>query len=305
MIVVKKKSIQKIWQVRESGLLVPDGIVSDLTKFSSQTFLAIKKKAQALEQLYSENKITIPSSSDLAQLIREAKDLSDSWLMGQADKHQDIQQLRVCQLSRIVAATLPLRDVPDRRKFLSILTKGSLDPLDRKQSLSKDTLWELELWASLKRRRLNAVLEEPPDIVVVIDHSRIGVACKKLYSEKHVQNVLSEAVAQIEESFDYGIVAVNLDDLTNKFVRAKTSKDVNQHINDLNARFIERHERHLSKYLSSARLIMALVSTTVLTEIQNARVRFNEATRLTIWEIPGLPPEKDRVLQKFYDILMG
>jgi hypothetical protein len=66
-------------------------------------------------------------------------------------------------------------------------------------------------------------LDDPPDVIVNYENSRIGIACKKLYSERHVQNVLSEAVGQIEGDFDFGIVGLNLDDLLPEGVVLKGS----------------------------------------------------------------------------------
>jgi len=198
---------------------------------------------------------------------------------------------RTALLDRIADAALPLLDVPDRKHFLSALLTGSLDLLDRKRSHAKDVLWELELWTILKRRLFNAALEEPPDIVVNFSKSKIGIACKKLYSEKHVQNVLSQAVAQIESSFDFGIVAVNIDDLlpANRILRVPTQDAMSQYISDLNARFLGAHERHFRKYLSSGRVISVLISTSVLTDVYCATQRFNNARQSTVWTIPELP----------------
>ena len=57
---------------------------------------------------------------------------------------------------------------------------------------------------------------------------------KKFYSARHVQNVLSQAVVQIEESFDFGIVAVNLDDLipANNLLAAPTQERAEEIVKD-------------------------------------------------------------------------
>jgi hypothetical protein len=302
-----RKSVQQIWHERESGLVVPEGTVSDLSQASSQTYLHIKEKALAVERLYGESNVTLAHTSDLARLIADVKTLSDSWLMGQAEKYPITLVFRTGFFDRIADAVLPLRDVPDRARFLDALASGSLDLLERKQSNAKDVLWELELWAILKRRSFNATLEEPPDLIVKFGECRIGIACKKLYSEKHVQNVLSQAVAQIEASFDFGIVAVNIDDLVpaNQILRTPTQETMSQYMSDFNARFLGAHERHFRKYLASGRVISAFVSISVLADVYRAHIRFNNARQSTIWTIPGLTPKKDRQLRNFYERLMG
>jgi hypothetical protein len=301
-----RKSVQRIWHGRESGLVVPQGIVSDLSKSSSQTYLQIKEKAFAVEQLYAASYVPLATASDLGRLIADAKELSDSWLMGQAEKHPMTLLFRVGLFDRIADAVLPLLDVLDRRGYLISLASGSLDLLERKRSNAKDVLWELELWAILKRASFDATPQEPPDIVVHFGETKIGIACKKLYSEKHVQNVLSQAVAQIEASFDFGIIAVNIDDLVppNKILKTPTHETLSQYIRELNARFLAFHERHFRKYLASGRVISVLVSTSVLADVFRNRPRFNHARQSTVWTIPGLPLQKARELRKFYDRLM-
>jgi len=249
----------------------------------------------------------LPRTSDLARLITDAKTLSDSWLMCQVDNTPMILLFRTGLLDRIADAVLALADVPDRARYLGALASSSLDLLGRQRSTAKDVLWEIELWAILKHRLFDATLEEPPDIVVKFSESRIGVACKKLYSEKHVQNVLSQAVSQIESSFDFGIVAVNIDDLVpaNQILRTPTQETMAQYISDLNARFLASHERHFRKYLASGRAISALVSTSVVADVYGGGTRLHNATQSTVWTIPGLPLEKERQLKNFYNVLMA
>lgn len=303
----KQKRVEQIWQGRESGFVVPGGMVSDFSQSSSETYLRIKEKALSIELLYVDSNVRLVATSDLARLITDSKLLSDSWLMGQAENHPMTLLFRSGLLDRIAEAVLPLRDIPDRARFLEALTSGSLDLLDRKRSKAKDTLWELELWAILKRRSFAATLQEPPDVVVAFGESRIGIACKKIYSERHVQNVLSQAVAQIESAFDFGVVALNIDDLVppNQILRTPTQETMGQFINNLNMRFLAKHERHFRKYLASGRVISAMVSTSVLADVSQARTRFNHARQSTIWTIPGLSKEKDRQLRNFYDVLMA
>ena len=301
-----RKKIQQMWHDMESGLAIPSGIASDLSQSTSQTYLAIKGKACAIEELYLDHGLLLPPTYDLARLIADAKTLSDSWLLNRTNGLPMPLLFRAAHLNRIADAILPLRGVQDCVKYLTALTSGSLDLHGRERSFSKNILWELELWAVLRRRSFDARLCEPPDIVVEFEDAKIGIACKKLYSEKHVQNILSEAVGQIEESFDYGIVAVNLDDLVpaNQILRTPDQQTMGEFVNDLNVKFLRRHERHFRKYLASARLLSALVSTTVLADVFTADTRFNNAGQITIWTIPGLSPEKEKQLRRFYGKLM-
>lgn len=300
------KSFKPLWETLPSGLTVPQGTESNFSTSSTQTYLQIKEEAIAVEKLYAESKVPLPESSDLAKLISEAKKLSDAWLLGNAHTLAMSVLFRAVLLDRINTAVLLLRDVEERSDYLRALTSGSLDLLDRQKSKAKDILWELELWSMLIRRSFDATLEEPPDIVVRFEDAKIGIACKKLYSERHVQNVLSQAVGQIESTFDFGIVAVCLDDLlpANRLLRTPTQDTMAQFISDLNARFLKSHERHFRKYLSSGRLISAFVSTGVLADVYGSRPQFHHARQSTIWTIPGLSMQKEKALSHFYKRLM-
>ncbi len=302
----RAKSIRRIWHERDSGLAIPEGTVSDSSTLSSQTYLQIKDKALALERLYGDNEVALPDGCDLARLIADAKSLSDQWLTDHT-KLQMTLLFRAINLDRIADAVLPLQSVTDRAKYLRSLTSSSLDSLDRQTSSAKNILWELELWSILRGHGLDAALQEPPDIVVSFEGLEVGLACKKFYSEKHVQNVLSKAVAQIESSFELGIVAVNLDDLIpeNRILRTATHQSMSQYIADFNASFIRSHERHFRRYLATGRVISALVSTSVLADVQHGWPRVNYARQSTVWIIPGLKAEKEKQLKRFYDKFMG
>jgi hypothetical protein len=302
-----KKSVNRLWLHAPSGLIVPGGIASQTLQTSSQTFLDVKAKALAVEALYDESGIRLPASSDLARLIADAKALADRWLAGrQPDANTASLLFRGLMLDGIADPVLMLRSTSERARFLSLIASGTLDLFDRTPSQSKSALWEVELWAMLKGRGFKATLQEPPDIVVEVGTQRVGIACKKLYSERHVQNVLSEAVAQIEPTFDVGIVALNIDELTPALILTAINEDaMSRRISDLNVRFINRHERHFRKYLVSGRAVCALVSTRCLVDVRTARVRISNARQSTVWTIPGLAVDKDRVLTELYEGLMA
>ena len=301
-----RRKHERLWNDAGSGLVVPAGIISDLSQSSAQTYLQVKDKATAIEQLYTDNSLPFPTTCDLARLVEDAKILSDSWLGNSIEGTSNTRLFRAGCLDRIADAILPLADAPNREKYLTALTSGSLDFLQRDKSVAKDMLWELELWSVLRKRSLNATLCEPPDIVVALEDARVGIACKKLYSEKHVQNVLSQGVSQIAGTFDFGIVAINLDDLIPpaQILRAPTQQAMGQCINDLNIAFLRKHQRHFRKYLASGRLLSAIVSTSILADVYAEGTRFNNARQMTIWAVPGLSPEKENQLSRFYMQLM-
>jgi hypothetical protein len=302
-----RKSIKQTWGTTGAGVVIPSGMVTDLKESSSVTYLQIKDKALALRALYAENSVALPPTCDLATLIASAIKLSDAWLTGTAERIPIGLLHRVAQLDDIANAVLPLRSVPDRVQFLRHLTSGTLDILKRQKSKAKDTLWELGLWATLNRRSLPAVLEEPPDIVVNFEGARIGIACKTMYSSRHVQHVLSTGVSQIEATFDFGVIAINIDNLCppNGILRSQTEESMSRSLSEFNRGFLHAHERHFRKYLASGRLLTALVSTGVLAHVAQPKLALNVARQATVWSIPGLPRAKDLAMRRFYDRLMS
>ena len=284
---------------------ISNGTVSNISSANSEKYFQIKQKALQVEELYLANGITIPSRSDLAALISSTKELSDSWHLGQVEKTSINLLFMMAHFNRIADAILFLENEKDCSKYLKVFISGHLNFLNRKKSRAKNILWEIELWASLKRMGFNVSLDEP-DINIIFGDSKISIACKKFYSEGHVQNVLSKAISQIEADSDIGIVAINLDDLVPEEVilKAPNQAVAAQVVNKFNEDFLKRHERHFQKYLTSGRIISALVSTAVLADFHQASTRFNNVRQATIWTIPGLPEKKDKILRKFYNQLM-
>jgi len=237
----------------------------------------------------------------LARLIANAKGFSDAWLVGKDETLTFKQQLHLDYFSRVADAVLPLGQIPDRARFLNDLTMGDLDILERNKSKAKDVLWEIELWSILKRQGHDANLAEP-DIVVDVDGCKIGIACKKLYSERNVEKVLSQAVGQIEPSFEFGIAAINLDDRLepDHILRQPTKDTVCAVLGNFNCAFLQRNDRHFRKYLAKGRLVSALVSTCVLADTFRERTRIHSARQWTLWTIPGLPENTERLLNTFY-----
>jgi hypothetical protein len=299
------KKITYTWETLPSGLTVPIGRTTEMSDHVRTAFLAIKTKAKEVQAFYKASRVELAPNCDLAKLIENAKAYWEHWFTVHSDKLEMRMLFKTLHLDRIATDILLLKNVEEKEKYLRIFATGSLDFFRREKSKAKDFLWEIEVWARLSRRISSAKLQEPPDIVLDFDDSKIGIACKKLYSEKHFQNVMSQAVSQIADSFEFGIVAINIDDLhpAEALVKAPDRRRMTEFIQNLNGQFIQRNERHLRKYLSTGRLISAIVATNVLVDVAGERPRFNNASQWDIWTIPGLTQEKDKQLRRFYDVI--
>lgn len=280
------------------------GRESIFSQQDSSTYLAIKQKALELQEIYRQNNLALPTTSNLSKLIEDAATLSDAWLCNDHSCITPQHIFNTGQLDRVAAAATHLGVSEQARKYLSALLNGSLDLLGRERSIAKDTLWELEFWKILIDFGMYATLEEP-DIAVNFDDIKIGIACKKFYSENNVSKVLSEAVSQIKDSFDIGIIAINLDDLTpaNSILKATSLQIVMEIIDNSNTDFIKNHERYLRKYLATGRAISAYVSTCVIADVESTKPRFFNARQSTVWAIPGLEAGKEKQLRNFYNAI--
>lgn len=289
-----------------SGVLVPSGIATDSQSRSRCTFQNLKDKAAAIEDLYANSGVRLRSNCALARMIQNAKDLWEHWLVSQGETTYGML-FTAMHLDRIAEAVLPLRNEDTRVKYLKALMVGTIDFFERKESYAKNMLWELEVWSKLRKKTKSVFLREPPDIVVEFDDARIGIACKKVYSENSVEKTLSTAVGQIEREFEFGVAAINVDELLppSKIVNSSSSQSVKERLHQHSGEFLQRHDRHFRKYLASGRLVSAIVSSSMISDVPTERPRFSNTWEWTVWTIPGLPERHQWQLDRFYNVVMG
>lgn len=301
------KRTGQIWIPQSSNILVPAGRFTDSSTRSKSTFLELKERAEAIEDLYASADVRLPADSGLGGMIQNAKELWESWFLNNTSGQTYEMLFMAMHLDRIAEAILPLKGEQEQAQYLKDLLSGTLDFFERKPSHAKNVFWELEIWSRLRMKTKQVFLREPPDIVVDFNDSRIGIACKKIYSERHVQNVLSEAVNQIQKKFEFGIAAINIDDLlpAKAISNLNSSQAVAERLHQHNGEFLQRHDRHFRKYLAEGRLISAIISSCIISDVPNEKPQFNNAWQWTVWTIPGLPKEHQIQLDRFYDIVMN
>ncbi len=293
------------WEKTAEGIWAPIGSVTDNWNAATLSSSEFRENAQSITRLYGDSNITIPTESDLALLIRSANELSEKWRPNEPIPG-DLSELlfRALHLNRIAIALEPLRHFSGRSKYLSDLIGGTLDFFDRTPSHAKDTFWEIEFWSSLLKQANTAKLIDPPDIVVQWKNHSLGIACKKFYSEKHVQNKMSEAVRQIANTYDIGIVAINIDDLapSDKYLQRPDQSTLQSTLIAMNRKFLSDHERHFRRYLSTLRCCCVVVSTALIADVKTGSPKLGNATQRTAWMIPDVDSRKRAVIKELFDV---
>jgi hypothetical protein len=280
------------------------GTTSAFTSVASSSYSGIRSRAVLLVDLFRDHGLDTKRSASLQKLIDMTIAMSDLWDCGSHDKVTFPHLLAAIQLERIATAALSSTHCAARDSTLRGLLTGTLNLLGREQSKAKDTLWELELLRVLVDHKIDASLAEP-DLSVHFSGVPVGFACKKIYSEGNVSKVLSNAVSQIEREGEFGVIALNLDDLLppNVILKAPTIAVMLSILEDRNNEFLRSHERHLRRYITPGRAMAALVSCAVIADVENAKDRFFNARQTTVWQIPGIPETKAEKMNQFIAIM--
>ncbi len=293
----QSKKTGEIWKKLPSGLIAATAKFTDTISHSKTNFDGIRKHAEDIEKLYADAEISLPKNSGIGMLIENAKIICDNC---------SYESLFSCMhLGRIAEAVLPLKSEKKRDEYLKHLLSGSLNFLERDKSKAKNLLWELEVWSWLQEKTGNVELEEP-DVTVNYDGSFIGIACKKLYSEKNAHNIPSKKVKQIEKRHEFGIVAINIDNLLpeNNIIEAENINAASEMLHKNNDKFLGEHSRYFEKYFSENRLIAAIVSTSAIVDIPSEKPRFRNMYQRVIWNVEGLSTKHKEQVDNFRKTVM-
>lgn len=269
----------------------------------SVAFTEIRDRANTLEKLFSEQGIRLSGSSGLGGYIRKAKLLASAWENGERPENFPKLMVAASHLDGIAQACLGFCREPEGRALLKRLLVGNLDPFDRVPSQGKDALWEMELGYILRRQRID-VRPGEPDLLMRLAGTNVGVACKKIYSEKGARKAFSTGVEQIRRSGLHGILAVNIDDTLapGAYVVAPDLHNFFGAVDNLCVHFANRHHNSLSKYLARGRSMAAIISASCFGRVAG---QIESTTQILIWTHPGLSAEKQGLVDLFREQLMG
>lgn len=282
---MKHRAIHRpILELSADGSLRLAGHTSEFSAERTNSFELVARDAARLRGLYIELGLPLNRSPTLLALIEDSETLASTV----EDERTFAHLLSALQVQRIAAAILPLADTSQAREKLAETLDGGIGFLSRTSSKAKNTFWELELHRVLSACGIETRFAEP-DLMVALAGSDAGVACKKLYSEANVEKVLSQAIRQIERNCSSGIVALDIEDLLpeNAILQVPNLQGMATRLNAHNDTFMQRHERHLRKYLEQGRAISVVVSCGALVDILDRSPRFYTARQTTMWNIPN------------------
>ena len=270
---------ETLWTQLDCGLIVPCGAQINPETFEKKSFLEIKQMANRVEEMFHRMGIRLSPQCSVVKLITKANELSDSWLANQTDSLPDGIIYEVLAVFRISESILSLDGEPNIFNHLKKLSKGHLNLIERINSEARDFLWEIELFALLKRKGFKPIFEEP-DVKIIVDGEAVGFACKKVYSEDNLSTMISKGVHQIEKHNLIGVVALCLDDTRppeDKVLRAQSQQQARDTLRDYNLAFLKRHEALFQKYLNTGRMSSCIVSTNTAAIIKSTAMNAGES----------------------------
>lgn len=275
-----------------------NNITVEKNTFSKSNHIETIQKIEYIESLFDKSNVNISPQSDLFKLLGEVKE-------NYSEYNSEALMIKALYINRIANAMLCLENIDNKEKYLYDLLKGSLDVLEHKPSHAKSILFELEVLTQFQSFVKESYLDEP-DVVVPTGEDKIGISCKKITSENNLQKTFSNGVKQIEKnSFNYGIVAINIDDLLPEkaLLNANTIKDVDEILFSHNMDFINKHQRHFLKYIKDSRILAVLVYSSIFTDIKSHKPRFNTAYQTSVWTVKDLKEDQRKILNSLKDIM--
>lgn len=98
-----------------------------------------------------------------------------------------------------------------RRQKLELMLSGAELEEDDRNTLARNTQFELYVAAILTMGGASVVLGEPDLRMLFINSEHVGVAAKRLSSENQLERRIREGIKQIQQSKMRGFIALNLD----------------------------------------------------------------------------------------------
>jgi hypothetical protein len=256
--------------------------------------------AARVRELYRERGIRLHRDSALGRLLREAEALNRDWESGRSGPGDMRRLVAAAHANRIICVLDVVGREPDAQEALRRIA-ANVDLAGRDQSQGKDALWELELLVKCRARGVDAALVDPPDLVVRVSLGELGIACKKIYSERGVGAQIRKGGKQLGPYGGAGLIALNLDDLLPEDVilRAANIADAGRVLAAFIDEFIARHGRAMQQSVLESKCDGLLLSAHTQADITGSRVRLNNYAHSTLWTVETASQQSHARIQEF------
>lgn len=258
-----------------------------------QTYAAVRATVERVKAAIEQRDFNCRPNSALGSLFRKAQMLDEQW-RAQTDEQDVLTLMQADDAVRIAQAVEAVLDDPQAAEPIRRITKSDMHLTTRQPSQGKDSLWELDLLALLRRRGVQVRLQEPPDLATTLPGllGDYGFACKKVYGEGSVASQLRKGCNQLRAMGSPGFVAFNLDDLTpeRSLLVQPTRQAANDHLHSLNIEFMKRHQLAFQDAVMAGKCDGVLLATTAQADVAGMSPRFNRVTEITLWTVQEASP---------------
>jgi hypothetical protein len=251
------------------------------------TFEQLADLAKNVRALFTNRNICIKPLSTLGRLLQHVDSIAAQWASGLG---QDVTaMIDAITAMRVTEAILSAQGECMADTCYRRIAKKDVDLFSPEPSQGKDALWELQLLQILKSRGMNATLAEP-DIMATVGSFEIPVACKKIYSEKNLENQLRSAGTQLAKFNAGGIAALNLDAQVPKdhLIVSTSSVSASSTLVKVAYDFLGKHQTLIRRLISDGKFDAVLVSVSCPMDNRMLRPRFNVGTETLLWCPPDV-----------------
>ncbi|MFY2998650.1 hypothetical protein ACOTHX_02595 [Achromobacter xylosoxidans] len=258
---------------------------------NSYTFESALERLHSIKTEFERRGWKIHPTSPMGRLIK-ANEIFIARLKKESRPPTSEEAINSGYAHRISLAIQTVLAMPEAENLLHRLHKKPFDLGSLHQSLGKDLFWELEFFHRLKEQNACPRLEEP-DIRADFGFGDYSISCKKIYSHKNLNKVLSSAANQVKKSGLPGLVALNIDDATGSkyFPQSKSTSDLLLHCKNLARAFRDRHAELWSPYFKTNKFDMIIISITVAGPAKDSGYRHINCHWATLATASDLPIE--------------
>lgn len=221
-----------------------------------------------IENFYRQRKISI-SNKYLREALTLAREVGKLWERDSEDiqpklsKQEGAKLLTVYRLSNILKTLSNSRN-PNIDGKLKLLTKDTMDPSHRDHSMSRETLFELEMYGRLSQITETIKFREGAgaDLFFSFRNNLLQMECKFINSMAQLKKRFKEAIQQIEKMPTIpGIIAIQIEkhlphnSLSNQPTPAQAYKLLESYCSE---DFLKKHSNVIQNTISNSQLVKGI-----------------------------------------------